>query len=86
MKVLESIKDGLGNISSMRISLYWVVGMAVAFCLAICSAIIVQATKGDPIEWLGVAAAIAAVGAFMAPALAAKYYQKKIEVSDGSKS
>jgi hypothetical protein len=39
----------------------------------------VQAATQQPIDWTGVAAAIGAIGLFLAPAFGAKVWQKRYE-------
>lgn len=75
MKSLESNS----GVSSMRVSLYWVVAMAGLLVVSISASIVVQSVKGDVVDWMGVAASIGAIGVFMAPALGFKSYQKKHE-------
>jgi uncharacterized membrane protein len=71
--------------SSMRLSLYWIVGMAVAFALSVCANIIVATIKGTEIDWQGIAFMIGAIGLFTGPAFGFKTWQKKYEVKGNTK-
>jgi uncharacterized BrkB/YihY/UPF0761 family membrane protein len=75
---MESTKENSKQ-SSMRISLYWVVGMAVAFTASICVTILIQAANSQPVDWNGVGWGIGAIGVFIAPAFGFKVWQKQYE-------
>lgn len=66
----------------MRLSLHWIIGMAVAFALSICASIIVATIKGNEIDWQGIALMVGAIGIFIAPAFGFKTWQKKYEVEE----
>lgn len=74
-----SLRNKEGKKSSIRVSLYWIIGMAVGFTMSVMAAIVLQAHKGNDINWQGIALVIAAIGAFTSPAFAAKVWQKKYE-------
>ena len=74
-----SLRDPQGKKSTMRVSLYWIIGMAAGLVLAIMIAVVVQALNGAVIDWQGIALAIGAIGVFVAPALGFKALQKRFE-------
>ena len=75
---MKSLSPNSG-VSSTRVSLYWVVGMAGALVASIIISTIIQAATLQPIDWMGVAAAIGAIGVFLTPAFGAKVWQKRYE-------
>lgn len=74
-----SLEDNNGKKSAMRISLYWIIGMAVGLTAAIIASIIIMSIKGTEINWEGIALTIGAIGVFIAPAFGFKALQKKYE-------
>lgn len=73
MNVTEENK---GIKSSMRLSLLCIIGVAIIAVLTTCAAIIIQVLGKEQVDWVGLAAFIGALGAFTAPALGFKAYQK----------
>lgn len=73
---MKTTKEDNGKQSSIRMSLYWVVGMAGALVLAICGSMVMRTIEGDPINFEGIAVLIGAIGGFMAPAFGFKAWQK----------
>ena len=74
-----SLRNKEGKKSTIRVSLYWVIGMAVGLIIAIITAIVIQAFKSMEINWQGIALTIGAVGVFIAPAFGFKALQTQYE-------
>jgi uncharacterized BrkB/YihY/UPF0761 family membrane protein len=74
-----SLRNREGKKSTIRVSLYWVIGMAVGLIIAIITAIVIQAFKSMEINWQGIALTIGAVGVFIAPAFGFKALQTQYE-------
>jgi membrane protein YdbS with pleckstrin-like domain len=74
-----SLRNKEGKKSSIRVSLYWIIAMALGLTLSVMAAIVIQAHKGSEINWQGISLVIAAIGVFISPAFAAKVWQKKYE-------
>ena len=77
-KTMESLNENSAK-SSMRVSFYWIIAMAGLLVAAISAVVVIQSVKLQPVDWIGIAAAIGAIGVFIAPAFGAKVGQKQIE-------
>lgn len=74
-----SLRNPEGKKSTMRVSLYWIIGMAAGLVLAIIIAIVILALKETEINWSGIALVVGAIGVFIAPAFGFKALQKSYE-------
>mgnify|MGYP007069472725 CR=1 FL=1 len=67
------------KVSSMRVSLYWIVAFSGILTISVSAAIILQAIKGGSLDWLGVSATVTSISVFTGQAFFAKAHQKKYE-------
>lgn len=77
-----SLRNKEGKKSSIRVSLYWVIGMAAGITAAIICSIVILSAKGIQPDWQGVALCFGGIGVFIAPALGFKAYQKRFEENE----
>lgn len=76
--IKEYLKSGTKQ-SSMRLTLIWAMVLVSLIILSISASIIVSVIIIKSIDWIGIAAALASLGAFIAPFLYFKKEQNKIE-------
>ena len=78
---MSYLKDHKGNDSSIRVALAWAIAHASLGFQTVCIVLILQAINDVEIDWIGAAAFITALSAYMYQSGKNKVDQKKIELN-----
>ena len=71
--------DETSTISSIRIAMYWILGMAACMVASLVAYIVIHAIKDTSVDWNGIGIFLGSISVFTGTGMGAKVWQKKFE-------